>query len=182
MKLTPKHLIDREEIRDVMAYYARGVDRADWEAVRATYHEDAYDDHGDYKGDIDGFIDFARTRTGSLPQCMHFLGQSLIEFAGKDVAVVETSFMTAHTLDAEGQRAYGAGNGAEPVQLSSLGRYVDRFERRGGPWRIAHRIVVFEATRLFTGHAPPLKPEWAQLSRTSDDPIYVMRRELGLSD
>ena len=47
-----QQLIDRQEIRDCMARYARGVDRNDWEAVRDTYHPDAYDDHGDYKGDI----------------------------------------------------------------------------------------------------------------------------------
>ena len=142
METTLQRLIDREEIRDCMARYARGVDRADWRAVRATYHADAFDDHGDYKGDIDGFIAFARERTGSLPQCMHFLGQCLIEFAGDDVAVVETHFMTAHTLDAEGRRAYGAGDGGGAVQLSSLGRYVDRFERRGG------RITLTATLRL----------------------------------
>lgn len=176
-----QRLIDREEIRDVMARYARGVDRADWDLVRETYHKDAFDDHGDYKGGVDGFIEFAQARAGRLPQCMHFLGNCLIEFAAEDIAVVETYFVTAHTLDAEGQRAYGAGDGSEPSQLSSYGRYVDRFERRDGNWRIAHRIVVFEATRVHVGNAPPLKPEWAQLRRDADDPIFRMRAELGLT-
>ena len=49
---TLQSLIDKQEIRDCMARYARGVDRADWEAVRDTYHDDAYDDHGDYKGAV----------------------------------------------------------------------------------------------------------------------------------
>ena len=179
METTLQRLIDREEIRDCMARYARGVDRADWDGVRATYHVDAYDDHGDYKGYIDDFIEFASTRTGSLPQVMHFLGQSLIEFAGDDVAIVETYFMTAHTLDAEGRRAYGTvENGT--VQLSAMGRYADRFERRNSVWRVAHRIVVFEATRIFTNEVPPLKPDWAQLRRDPDDPIFVLRREASL--
>lgn len=60
MELTLQRLIDREHIRDVMARYARGVGRADWGAVRDTYHDDAYDDHGDYKGDVEGFIEFGR--------------------------------------------------------------------------------------------------------------------------
>ena len=182
MELTLQRLIDREQIRDVMARYARGVDRADWDAVRETYHEDAFDDHGDYKGPLEGFIDFARTRAGALPQCMHFLGNCLIEFASDDTAVVETYFFTAHTLDAQGQRAYGAGDGTEPAQLSAYGRYVDRFERRAGEWRIAHRFVVFEANRVHVGNAPPLKPEWTQLHRNSSDPIFKMRAELGLSN
>ena len=45
-----QRLIDKDEIRDVMARYCRGVDRADWDLVRSTYHTDAYDDHGDYRG------------------------------------------------------------------------------------------------------------------------------------
>ncbi len=182
MEMTMQRLIDREEIRDLMMRYARGVDRGDWDAVRAVYHTDAHDDHGNYKGDVEGFIEFACSRTGSLPQCMHFLGNCLIEFASDEVAVVETYFMTAHTLDAEGQKAYGAGDGADPMQLSSFGRYVDRVERRGGPWRIADRIVVFEATRVHVGKTPPIKPEWAQLRRDQDDPIYRMRAEVGIAD
>ncbi len=182
MEMNVQQLVDREEIRDLMARYARGVDRADWDAVRAVYHKDAFDDHGDFKGDVEGFIAFARARVGPLPQCMHFLGNCLIEFASDSVAAVETYFMTAHTLDALGQKAYGAGDGSEPVQLSSYGRYVDRVERRGGPWLIAHRVVVFEATRVHVGTAPPIKPEWAQLRRGSDDPVYKLRDELGITE
>jgi hypothetical protein len=73
-----QRLIDREEIRDLMGHYARAVDRADWEGVRAVYHEDAHDDHGDYKGGVDGLIEFIRDRNGLLPQSVHFLGNCLI--------------------------------------------------------------------------------------------------------
>ena len=48
MGLTMQQIIDREEIRDLMMRYARGVDRGDWETVRAVYHPDARDDHGDF--------------------------------------------------------------------------------------------------------------------------------------
>jgi SnoaL-like domain len=174
-----QRLIDKDEIRDLMARYARGVDRADWDLVRDAYHTDATDDHGDYKGDIDGFIRFARDRTGGATQVMHFLGECLIEFANNDVAVVETYFFTAHTLGPEAQKQYrvSAGNA---VQLSQYGRYVDRIERREGVWRIARRAVVFEATRLAIGEVPPLKPDWASQRRDRDDPIYQMRAAAGL--
>jgi hypothetical protein len=185
MDPTLRQLLDKESIKEsiweVMARYARGVDRADWDEVRRVYHPDAYDDHGDYKGGIDGFIDFARTRTGALSQCMHFLGNSLIEFASDDVAVAETYFVTAHTLSPEGQREYGVSGEAESVQLSSYGRNADRFERGDEQWRIARRIVIFEATRVVTEDAPPLKPDWAQLRRDANDPVFLMRREAGLA-
>lgn len=181
MQKALQQLIDREEIRDVMARYARGVDRGDWDLVREVYHADAHDDHGDYKGDVEGFIAFARERTGGLLQAMHFLGNCLIEFADADTAIVETYFMTAHTLGPEGQKAYGAGDGSEPMQLSSYGRYADRVERRDGTWRIADRIVIFETNRVQAGKTPPVKPEWAQLHRDHNDPIFVMRAEAGLA-
>jgi len=175
-----QRLIDKDEIRDVMARYCRGVDRGDWEAVRATYHTDAYDDHGDYKGDIDGFIEFAQSRTGGATQVMHFLGECLIEFATKDVAVAETYFFTAHTLGAEAQRQYRTGGRDGPVQLSHYGRYADRMERRDGVWRIAHRICIFETTRLALGEVPSLGATWAKFSRSKNDPIFKLRAEVGI--
>lgn len=180
MQESLQRLIDREEIRDLMARYARAVDRGDWEGVRSVYHEDAHDDHGDYKGDVDGLIDFIRERNGLLFQSVHFLGNCLIEFAGSDVAVVETYFVTAHTLGPEAQEAYGTGDGSQPMQMSQFGRYVDRVERRDGAWRIADRVVVFEALRLQRSDIPPLKPEWAELQRNRNDPIFRMRAEAGL--
>lgn len=175
-----QRLLDKDEIRDLMARYARGVDRGDWDAVRDVYHPDAHDDHGDYKGGLDGFIAFGSSRTGGATQVMHFLGECLIEFASTDVAIVETYFFTAHSLGPEGQEEYAVGDGTSPVQISQYGRYVDRIERRDGPWRIANRIVIFEATRLVVGVQPSLKPEWAQQRRDNNDPIYRMRAEAGL--
>ena len=131
-----------------MARYCRGVDRADWDLVRSTYHTDAYDDHGDYKGGIDGFIAFAKSRTGGATQVMHFLGECLIEFARPDVAIAETYFFTAQTLGPEAQRQYGAaGKG------------------------------IFETTRLALDQVPPVKPDWAGFSRSKYDPIYRLRAE-----
>ena len=173
-------LIDREEIRDLMARYARGVDRDDWDLVREVYHPDAHDDHGDYKGGVDGFIEFGRSRTGGATQCMHFLGNCLISFARKDVAVVETYFFTAHTLGPKAQKEYGTATGGS-VQLSSYGRYADRVERRNnGPWRIAKRIVIFEANRVATNEVPPIKADWAHHKRDKSDPIYGMLKDAGL--
>jgi len=119
-------------------------------------------------------------RTGSAPQVMHFLGSCLIEFASRDVAIVETYFFTAHTLGPEAQKLYGAVGSGGPVQISQYGRYVDRTERRDGVWRTAHRIVVFESTRLAVGEVPPIKPDWAHHRRDQSDPVFKMRAEAGL--
>jgi hypothetical protein len=173
-----RQLLDRERIRDLMARYARAVDRFDLAALRTVYHPDAVDDHGGYRGGVEGLLGYVAEQTHRMPQVMHFLGQCVIEFAAADVAVCETYFMTAHTLG-PGQRMYGVG-GSGPVQMSMFGRYVDRVERRDGEWKIAERVVVFESTRLFTDEVPPIDPSWAALRRDRDDPIYRLREQAGL--
>jgi SnoaL-like domain len=61
------------------------------------------------------------------------------------------------------------------VQLIAHSRYVDRFERRDGDWRIAHRVVVLDSART-----DPLTP-WQGTSpitsmtfgrRDATDPVF----------
>lgn len=177
-----QRLVDREEIRDVMSRYARAVDRLDPDALRDVYHPDAEDDHADYRGDVEGLIGYIRERTAGPPQIMHFLGQCFIEFGDAGTAAVETLFMTAHTLGAEAARAFGADIPDDgTVQLNAWGRYVDRFEKRRGEWRIAKRTVIYEARRVTTEGLLGLKPDWELQRRDQTDAIYRLRQSLGLS-
>lgn len=176
-----QRLIDREEIRDLILRYARGVDRWDWEAVRELYHDDAIDNHGDYNGGVDGFIEFARELCGRAGQNMHFLGNCLIEFADNDVAIVETYFVSTYTREPAARKTNGAGNDNPPLHGSLFGRYVDRIERRGGPWRIAHRVVVQEMSRIHGADTSPINQQWTQPVRDPDDPIFRLRAEAGLT-
>jgi len=176
-----QRLIDREEIRDLILRYARGVDRWDWEAVRALYHDDAIDEHGDYNGGVDGFIEWARELCGQAANNMHFLGNCLIEFADNDVAIVETYFVSAYTREPVAQNGNGEIDASQPMQGSMFGRYCDRIERRGGPWRIAHRTVVHEMSRIHAGDISPLVQPWTQPVRDPDDPIFRLRAEAGIT-
>jgi hypothetical protein len=51
-------------------------------------------------------------------------------------------------------------------------RYVDRFERRRGEWRIADRIVVFDESRedMIENILPT---DWVTQRRSFDDPVYT---------
>ena len=46
----------RTAIEDCLKRFARAVDRQDWNAARALYHPDAFDDHGFFKGPPDAFL------------------------------------------------------------------------------------------------------------------------------
>src|SRR5690606_8792984 len=58
---SPEEVAVRHAITTVLQDYARGVDDRDWDLVRRCYHPDAVDDHGVYRGDVEGFVaHFAR--------------------------------------------------------------------------------------------------------------------------
>jgi hypothetical protein len=182
-------LLDRQEIQDLLARYCRAVDRRDWAKLGDVFHADAHDDHGEYKGGVEGFLAWVKQRHASIGQSMHFLGNCLIEFAGDDVALVETYFVASQRLGAEAGPAArkmleqcGA-DSAGAVDLDVLGRYIDRMERRaGGPWKIARRTVAFDAVRARPATGGPLNPLWGQARRDPDDPVFAERRAIGLRD
>jgi hypothetical protein len=187
-ELSTLRLEDRFEIQEALLRYVRGVDRRNWTLMRSAYHPDAWDDHGNYKGPVDGFIALTVERHRTIEQSMHVLGNTTIEFAGPNDALAETYFITHQRLTPEAGDArlpYLRGGTIAPdqaVETEVIGRYVDHFTRREGEWRILHRTVVFEVWR---GQPAPagggLRENWALSRRDGDDPVEVKRRELGLS-
>lgn len=125
-------LLDREAIRDCLYRYCRGIDRADEAALRSAYWPDATDCHGAWQGSAEGFITQALHKLRAGGRRVHQVSNVLIELAGP-AAAVESAFM-----------AWQSG-AAAPQQVTLLcGRYLDRFECRGGEWRIARRTVVYD--------------------------------------
>ncbi len=186
-------VLDRAEIERQLLRYCRGVDRRDLELVRSTYHPDAWDDHGTYKGDVEGFLAFVASEVHArFRTTMHKLGQSLIEIEG-DVARAESYAICHHVLAASASEpASGAPVAAEAAPVGAGGsrphdptgdaralqdrsgpgpasrdvadlvmgiRYVDRFERRAGEWRIARRELRWEWVR--TDRLEQLDPAWS---------------------
>ncbi len=125
-------LLDREAIRDCLYRYCRGIDRVDEAALRSAYWEDATDCHGAWNGSATGFIDLALSRLRQGGRRVHQISNVLIELQG-DSAAVESSFL-----------ALQVAADAPTLETFLCGRYVDRFERRNGDWRIAARTVVYD--------------------------------------
>lgn len=131
-------LLARQQIADVIYSYARGIDRMDFDLVRSCYHPDAYDDHGGFGGTVDEFLASAKAFLPRWTATQHFMGNMLIEVLG-DVARAETYAVAYH------RREDAEGNGKDDVMGI---RYVDRFEKRQGAWKIAHRVVSNEWRRV----------------------------------
>lgn len=131
---------DREGIRQALYFYCRGVDRCDREALSRAYWPEAIDDHGDFVGTVDEFIELIMRSVPSM-RTHHMVGNVLIEEVGPGQAAVESYYQATHRLNGQLHTAR---------DWTLIGRYLDRFERRGGEWRILHRRVVVDWERCET--------------------------------
>ena len=125
-----REMMDRHEIWQVMQRYGRGLDRFDRELVRSCYFEDAIEDHGNFIGDVENFIDWANMTSGFFVSTHHGVSNHSCELDG-DNAYCETYFQFT-------------GVSAEPPHEMITGRYIDHFQRRKGEWRIANRVTLIE--------------------------------------
>ena len=132
-------LVDKQEIHDVLMRYCRGIDRCDEELLRSVYHPDATDNHGQFNGTAADFIPWALQALRRDERTTHFLCNELIEVQG-DTAHCESYLFAVHRRKTK--------DGTATKDLTFGGRYVDRFERREGVWKIAHRQVILEWSRL----------------------------------
>ncbi len=186
---SPGRIADRMQIQDCIYRWCRAVDRLDYEGMRASFHPDAVDRHGAFDGDIDGLVDWIRARHAAIPFSMHAVSNMLIEFAGPDRALVETYVRTTQRYPAEARQALDqlaggrAGSGDGAMDLLTCSRYVDRFERRNGEWKIALRTLVADWKQFVEVPPGQPKPPASQEvgRRNEDDFIYRERRELGIS-
>lgn len=141
-------LLDHQAIRDVVLRYCRGIDRLDLELVRGCYHPDATDDHGSFLGTRDEYVEWVGGVLMRYTGTMHVVANQLVELDG-DVARSETYGVAYHHGDppADQRRNFTTGF-----------RYVDRFERRDGEWRIATRVAVREWTHTVTAEQQVIIP------------------------
>ena len=153
------------------------------------FHADAIDNHGAYTGGVDGLIDWIRERHSKIPFSMHKLGNMLIEFSGPDEAIVETYCLAIQRYPSDARESLVAlvgeiseGEGACDLLIAC--RYIDRFVRREGAWRIQERTVAFDSTMMIDAPASalsPSAPQWETGSRDSHDVIFRHLRSAGVS-
>jgi ketosteroid isomerase-like protein len=124
---------DKLECAELVARMARAIDRCDAALLASLFHPDATDDHGLFSGTAAEFIAWVIPLLKTMKQTQHVIGQSLIEVDG-DSAVGESYFVAHHTIARDG----------EDVFTIAAGRYLDRFERRGGAWKFSHRHAVYD--------------------------------------
>ncbi len=154
---------DKLEIVDLSSNYMRGLDRLDPDIERSVFWDDAYLHYGIYEGGPDGFVQFCQSGLKAHAANHHFIGQVNIDLKG-DEAYGEVYYQAFHRVTNEA---------GEARDLFISGRYVDRYERRNGTWKIAYRSELVDWVReeaaadgWFTGSDMILG------ARKPDDPLY----------
>lgn len=123
-------LWDREQIRQCLHRYSRGVDRFDRDLVLSAFHPDCLDEHGKFVGTPEEFVAWAfDMHADAQLSHQHCLLNHSCDLDG-DSAHAETYFMFV-SMNRKGR----------PVTIGG-GRYIDRLDRREGDWRIAARVTL----------------------------------------
>lgn len=158
-----EELLAKQDIHEVTMRYCRGVDRFDAELLGSAYHLDAVDDHG------------GRMFSGPT------IGQDIVQWMRETLKVC-THQITTQNIHLDGERAgcesYYTGLhvelGDDDHTMLTVGRYLDRLERRDGEWRIAQRLVVLEVARYLPA-ADRVVSVGAGLARHDrSDPSYAV--------
>ncbi|MEZ5743451.1 MAG: nuclear transport factor 2 family protein [Sphingomonadaceae bacterium] len=157
-------MLAKQAIREKLEAFSRGMDRFDREAYLSAFWEDGEMAAGPFVGSPADCWDWA------VP--MHEEGQILTHHALLQ-SNIDLDGDTAHS---ETYYQFVARNRDESIVLAG-GRYVDRFERRDGEWRIALRTNLIEWASMPPAIPPPFAdvPDIAEngvSSRSSDDPSY----------
>ena len=123
----------KQALHDLGMTYARAVDRGDEALLASVFHPDAEV----IAGVIDGIApDYARDIVAmvraNLKSTFHTVANEYYEVSG-DIAAGE-SYVLAHMISL----------GDAPQETLTGGRYLDRYERRDGVWKIARRTFVHD--------------------------------------
>jgi len=126
-------MLDKHELHELVLTYCRAIDRQDFALVRTLYHDDAIDDHGDmFKGSPDDYVAWLPTIMANWDATVHSLSNTLFAVEG-DKANGELYVVAYHRT---------LGPNAKEIVVG--GRYLDRYEKRGGVWKFMHRSLAMD--------------------------------------
>ena len=151
-----QQVVDRSRLYDVLTRYCRALDRCDVDLMRSVYWDDARDDHGVFNGGAQEFAEFIiREIQTWFDMTMHAIMNVHMELEG-NVACAESYLFACHRVRGEKRKVeeiFGSTYLSRfdwsrvegvPHVFYYGGRYVDRLEKRGREWKIAHRQAVMD--------------------------------------
>lgn len=135
MNLDLTTLLAREAIRDCIHRCALGNDRRDAQLWKGAYWPDANEDHAPlFTGNAHAFVDaMIDLLNDTMDSTWHQFSGTVLRVEGASARAL--SYAHAHVRMKP--------RDATPAFMLRTGlRYLDRFEKRRGEWRILHRETV----------------------------------------
>lgn len=156
--------LDRIALTKLVSAYCHAVDRRDMKLLRSLYHDDATDDHGAmFCGSPDELVAWLPAMLENWQATSHMIG--LMNFViAEDQAEGEIG-ATAWHRTADGSR-----------DIIAHGRYLDRYSKRDGIWKFAHRSLVLDWSEdrpVDAAGAPGADDGIAAGRAGPDDPVYA---------
>jgi hypothetical protein len=134
----------KDTIRDCIYRINRGIDRIDEPLMASGFHPDAMVRWGTKEHvDLATWIKEAIRVQHTTQRVQHLVGNILIDLRG-DEADVESYEIGRHLTPLP--------NGMKDLIIAS--RYIDKFARRDGTWRIVRRDKVADWVRIMEGTDP----------------------------
>ena len=139
---------DKLEISEVVHQWALWRDSGDWVPLRTTYSSQGRMTTMWFDGPADDFIAACKAGAGRGNTSGHFICGNTVRVNG-DRALSNARLILVMRTRLEGV----------PVDLTSNGRFIDRFVKENGKWGILHRRTVYDKDRMdlvTPGNAPAL--------------------------
>jgi len=151
-------LLAKDEIRELVLLYSRGVDRNDTALLRSLYARNATDTHGDtFDGSAEDYIAFLERSLPHMRYSGHHVCNHLIRVDG-DEGEGEVYALAYHVIPDR--------NGGWIEDLRCV-RYMDRYRKEDGLWRFARRVVSYDM-----GTQRPFAGDGQKTGSVAEDPSY----------
>jgi hypothetical protein len=165
-----EELAAKEEIRQQIYNYGRGIDRMDKALVLQVWHPDGTANYGGAPTTGAQFIEglFKSLPTAYLSHT-HQMVDSIIRVDG-DKAISETTANTSMMQALDEKAVQGVLVRPKGVSVTLIrGRYADRWSKRNGRWALDHRRYI-EDFRTVEEFPTPARPSAGKRDKT--DPSY----------
>lgn len=162
-------LYAKQSIYESIIRMALAIDRGDLTAIEASFWADGRLETGTFSGPLSEYVPYLMKALLIFTRTSHAITNVLIEVTGER-ARSQAYFNAYHMFP------------SSPA-ITVAGRYIDQHERRGGEWRIAHRLFVLDwhiggnseedfpicASRRAVGGRKPNDP-WYRSDNVKDGP------------
>ena len=123
--------LSRQALHELMTAYCRGADRGDAPLLASVFHPDARVVASGKDGTATDFVASTVATLRGMQRSFHALSNEWFSIDG-DTAVGECYVIAVLTTP--------GGDAAQDMLIG--GRYIDRFERRAGTWKIAEHVFM----------------------------------------